>query len=161
MVYCRRRPDPDKHKGEHYVYQFQAPFQNAHRFEHEEKPDYETYNEPNVHHILTKKADTREILEENSKYLLENEFCWCIDENSLYFKAKAKNGTTQLFKINGQGSIVPTGETIISYTITEENILEILDETGEHVYIDENGILNLVGTIDNEGILNLIDTSPN
>lgn len=131
------------------------------RFEHEEKPDYETYSEPNVHHMLIKKADTKEILEENAKYLLECEFCWCIDENSLYLKAKAKNGTTQLFKINGQGSIVPTGETTISYVITEENILEMLDETGEHVYIDENGILNLVGTIDNDGILNLNDKSPN
>ena len=131
------------------------------RFEHEEKPDYETYSEPNVHHMLIKKADTREILEQNEKYLLECEFCWCVDENSLYLKAKAKNGTTQLFKINGQGSIVPTGETSITYTITENNILEMLDDTGEHVYIDENGILNLVGVIDSKGILNLVDTSPN
>jgi len=131
------------------------------RFEQNEKPDYETYEEPNVHHILIKKADTKEILEQNAKYLLDCEFCWCIDENALYLKAKAKNGTTQLFKINGQGSIIPTGETVISYTINENGVLEILDEKGEDVYIDENGILNLVGSISDDGILTLNNTSPN
>jgi len=131
------------------------------RFEQNEKPDYETYEEPNVHHMLIKKADTKEILEQNAKYLLECEFCWCIDENALFLKAKAKNGTTQLFKINGEGSITPTGETVISYTINETGVLEILDEKGEDVYIDAEGILHLVGNIDDNGILSLNNTSPN
>lgn len=129
-------------------------------FDYNEKPDYETYEEPNVHHMLIKKADTLDILQDNSRYLLEGEFCWCIDENALYLKAKAKNGTTQLFKINGEGTITPTGETTVEYFVDDEGILQITCYD-DSVYVDNDGILHLVGGVNEDGILLLNDTTPN
>lgn len=119
-------------------------------FEYNEGPDYPDYEEPNVHHQLIKGAESVEIMMQNSSYLLVGEFCWCIKENTLYLKEKASNGTIQLFKINGTGSIIPTGETI-SYYVDDEGIFNAESSEGS-IYVDENGILNLVGEVDENGI---------
>lgn len=125
-------------------------------FEKNEKPDYPSYN---VKHLLVKHADSEEIMFANANYLLVGEFCWCINEQSLYLKEKAKNGTIQLFKINGQGSVTPTGDTTaITYYIDDEEVLNIEASDGYTVRVDEDGYLILIGEIDENGILILNDT---
>lgn len=125
-------------------------------FEKNEKPDYPSYN---VKHLLVKHADSEEIMFANANYLLVGEFCWCINEQSLYLKEKAKNGTIQLFKINGQGSVTPTGDTTaITYYIDEEEVLNIEASDGYTVRVDEDGYLILIGEIDENEILILNDT---
>jgi len=120
------------------------------KFDYNEGPDYPLYEEPNVHHQLIKSAESTEIMTQNSNYLLVGEFCWCIKENTLYLKEKASNGTVQLFKINGTGSIIPTGETV-TYYVDENGIFNAESSDGS-VYVDEDGILNLVGNVDENGI---------
>lgn len=128
-------------------------------FEYNEGPDYPDYEEPNVHHQLIKNAESTEIMMQNSNYLLVGEFCWCIKENTLYLKEKASNGTIQLFKINGNGSIIPTGETeTITYYVDDEGIF-IAESSDGSIYVDEDGILNLVGEVDENGILILNSSS--
>lgn len=127
-------------------------------FEKNEKPDYES--QYNVKHLITKHADSLDILMNNSDYLAVNEFCWCIAENALYYKAQAANGTIQLFKINGGGSVTPTGSTI-TYTIDDDGTITAVAEDGTSVTIDEDGTIVLVGTIDNDGIINIDDTAIN
>lgn len=125
-------------------------------FEKNEKPDYPSYN---VKHLLVKHADSEDIMFANANYLLVGEFCWCINEQTLYLKEKAKNGTIQLFKINGQGSVTPTGETTaITYYIDEENVLNVDASDGYTVRVDEDGYLILIGEIDENGILILNNT---
>lgn len=125
-------------------------------FEYNEEPDYETYEEPNVHHMLIKKADTEQIMFDNFNYLLIGEFCWCIKENTLYLKEKAANGTIQLFKINGGGSVIPTGETV-TYKVDTEGIFSA-ESSDDSVNVTD-GILSLVGTVDANGILILNDVN--
>lgn len=128
-------------------------------FNYNEEPDYPAYEEPNVHHQLIKHADSTDIMIQNSNYLLVGEFCWCIKENTLYLKEKSSNGTIQLFKINGNGSITPTGETVvIKYYVDEEGNLNAESSDGS-IYVDEEGILNLVSEVDENGILNLNSSS--
>ena len=133
-------------------------------FKKNEKPDYEVYGEPNVHHILVKTAPNFDTLQQNFDYLCVNELCWCINESSLYLKAKDANGNVKLFKINGQGSITPTGETeSITYRIDEDGFIDMNDEyTGKYIFLDEEGFINvLAGNIDEEGYIVLTDTAPN
>jgi hypothetical protein len=59
--------------------------------------------EPNVKHVLIKTAETFDILSANTKYLLLNEFVWCKDNNTLYFKGESSDGSINLFQINGTG----------------------------------------------------------
>ena len=120
------------------------------QFDYNEGPDYPDYEEPNVHHQLVKSAESTEIMMQNSNYLLVGEFCWCIKENTLYLKEKASNGTVQLFKINGTGSIIPTGETI-TYYVDENGIFNAESSEGS-IYVDDNGIVNFVGEVDENGI---------
>ena len=127
-------------------------------FKYNEETDYEQYYEPNVKHILVKTADTYDILTGNTDYLLLNEFVWCIGNNSLYFKALGSNGKIKLFKINGSGD-TPVVVTGITYEIDSNGILDIEDNNIEkQVYVDEDGILHLVGYIDEDGYLCLDDT---
>lgn len=124
-------------------------------FEKNEKPDYPFYN---VKHLLVKNADSEEIMFANSKYLLVGEFCWCIKEQSLYLKEKAANGTIQLFKINGGGSVTPTGETeTVTYVVTDGGVLDARS-SDDAISVTEDGILTLVGTVTEDGILILNDT---
>ena len=121
----------------------------------DQEPDYPQYDEPNVHHLLIKTAETHDILMDNLKYLATPEFCWCPGDNKLYLKAKSNNGTVQLFIINGGGSIDPpipvdpdTGDTT---AVTSETIFEVepdgtlkvttVPEDSDSVYVDEYGIL--------------------
>lgn len=124
-------------------------------FDYNEKPDYPIYSEPNVHHQLVKSAQTLKILTDNFNYLLVGEFCWCIEENALYLKEKAANGTIQLFKINGGGIIPPeTGETI-TYAVNKNGVF-IADSSEGSVNVTD-GVLTLVGTVDENGRLILND----
>lgn len=105
-------------------------------------------------HLLVKHADKYETITSRSDYLCVYEFVWCIENNSLYLKAEASNGSIQLFKINGQGSDpVPTGDTSgITYIVSGTNI-EATDRTsaitidGDYMVIPnarvENGYLIL------------------
>ena len=124
-------------------------------FEKNEKPNYNTFN---VEHLLVKSVETKQLLEDNFAYILVGEFVWCIEENALYLKEKAKNGTIQLFKINGQGSITPTGETeTITYVIGDDGTLSA-DASEGSVNIDEDGFLNFIGELTDDGILILNDS---
>ena len=135
----------------------------------DQEPDYPIYEEPNVHHQLIKTAKTHDILMDNIKYLATPEFCWCPGDNKLYLKAESSNGTIQLFVINGGGgSIDPidpdTGSTTGDTAITEETTFKVvdgellMDSTGDGVYVDANGILNInAGRVEN-GILILNDS---
>ena len=119
-----------------------------------EKPNYNLFN---VEHLLVKKVETRELLDENIDYILVGEFVWCVEEEALYLKEKSKNGTIQLFKINGNGSITPSGDTeIITYAITDEGILNANSSEGS-IFVDEEGVLNLIGTLTEDGVLLLND----
>ena len=137
-------------------------------FESDEEPDYWKYSEPNVHHMLIKQVETKDILLDNMSYLLNPELCWCIGDNTLYLKAKAKNGTIQLFTINGgssEGEDIPdesgstSGDTAVTYETTfvvEDDVLYVT-ASGESVYVDEYGILHInAGKVEN-GILLLDD----
>ena len=148
---------------------------NVH-FESDQEPDYIQYSEPNVHHMLIKQVETKQILLENINYLLAPELCWCIGDSTLYLKARAKNGTVQLFTINGgssDGEDIPddpdTGSTsgdttAVTYDTTfvvDENGTLFVTASGQSVYVDENGILNInVGRVDEQsGILYLDDVT--
>ena len=120
------------------------------KFKYNEEPDYPIYEEPNVHHMLIKHADSAEIMMQNSDLLLVGEFCWCINENTLYLKEKAANGSIQLFKINGNGSITPSSATITYYV--DENGIFNADSSDGSIFVDENGIVNFVGVVDENGI---------
>lgn len=123
-------------------------------FENNEEPSYEVYN---VKHLLVKHAESFDYMVENSNYLLVGEFCWCIKEQALYLKEKAANGTIQLFKINGEGSVTPTGGTeVIKYVVTEDGVLSA-SSNDDSIRIDENGVLYLVGIVDENGVLILND----
>lgn len=119
-----------------------------------EDPYYVRYGEPNVHHMLVKEAETEEILIENVSYLCKNEFVWCPGNNTLYLKAKASNGTIQLFKINGTGDTpVPPepGETV-TFTVRDR----VLYAVGEPLTVVD-GTFNIpVATVENN-TLYLID----
>lgn len=120
-------------------------------FTDEEEPAY--YNEPTYHQFIVKNAKN---FEELSKYIDNlgiGEFCWCIAENTLYFRAEAANHTIQLFKINGQSGPAPVPETV-SFEIDENGIL-IIESENAGVSLDENGILHLLGDIDENGVLHL------
>lgn len=125
-------------------------------FESGEKPDYEKYN---VKHLLVKHAESFDYMMQHSSYLLVGEFCWCIKEQALYLKEEAKNGTIQLFKINGGGSVTPTGETkeTVTYIVTELGDL-VAESSDDSINVDDNGILNLIGEVNADGILLLNDT---
>lgn len=118
-------------------------------FENNEEPSYQTYN---VKHLLVKHAESFDYMVENANYLLVGEFCWCIKEQALYLKETAANGTIQLFKINGEGSVTPTGGTVIEYSVNENGVLEAYS-SDDSIYIDEDGVLNLVGVVDENGVL--------
>lgn len=119
-------------------------------FEKNERPSYQTYN---VKHLLVKDCEGFDYMMEYADYILVGEFVWCIKEQALYLKEKAKNGTIQFFKINGQGSVTPTGETEeITYTITDDGTLYAYASEGS-VYVDEDGVLNFIGTVDEDGTL--------
>jgi len=129
-------------------------------FKYNQQTDYEQYFEPNVKHILVKTADTYDILSGNTDYLLLNEFVWCIGNNSLYFKALGSNGTINLFKINGGGDTPIPVTSGISFEIDSAGVLDIEDKnTPQEIYVDQDGILNLIGFIDSDGILNLDNSS--
>ena len=76
-----------------------------------EEPDYCSYSEPNVKHLLIKSVPTYAILTANTSYLCTNELVWCEGDNSLYIRAKAADGTIRIFKLNGGGSSIITGDT--------------------------------------------------
>ena len=120
------------------------------KFNKNEEPSYQEYN---VKHLLVKHSESYDYMLQHFNYLLVGEFCWCIKEQELYLKEKAKNGTIQLFKINGQGSVTPTGETeTITYNVTEDGVLTA-DASKGSIFVDEDGILNLIGYVDENGIL--------
>lgn len=119
-------------------------------FTNQEQPQY--YDEPTYHQFITKNAKNIEELLKYIDNVAIGEFCWCIAENTLYYRAKSANNTVQLFKINGSGSVEP--EDSITYEITGDGILIISSES-ESVRLDENGILYLVGNIDENGVLHL------
>ena len=76
------------------------------KFTGDEEPAY--YDEPTYHQLIIKNAKT---FDELTKYITNiaiNEFCWCIEDNTLYFRGEASNHTIQLFKINGGGILVKT-----------------------------------------------------
>lgn len=127
------------------------------------KPDYETYGEPNVHHILVKTVQTYQELIDNFNYLCVNEFCWCIENSSLYLKIKLPNGRIVPFKINGEGGDIPTGQTTnIVYSFNDEGFITMDDENKGYLFVDDEGYINiLAGSIDEEGYIILNDTSPN
>lgn len=129
------------------------------KFETNEKPDYETYSEPNVKHVLTKTVESEDLLKENTNYLCIGEQVWCIGNNTLYIKAKASNGNIRLFPISGNGSIVDpdTGMTESTiFTIADEN-LEI-ETTDKSIIVDDEGYLILNGSyVDENGIIILED----
>lgn len=144
-------------------------------FSGEQEPDYKPYSEPNVHHMLIKQADTYEILMDNLNYLLVNELCWCSGDNQLYMKAKAKDGTIQLFVIgSGEGKDFPddsgstSGDTTaVTYDtnfIVSGNTLFVEStnpDSSKAVFVDENGILNINvgGRVNADNILLLNTTS--
>lgn len=124
-------------------------------FEKNERPAYQQYN---VKHLIVKSCEGFDYMMEHSDYLLVGEFCWCIKEQELYLKENAANGTIQFFKINGQGSVTPTGETEeITYSVSENGILNA-NATKGSVFVDENGILNFIGQVDENYVLILNDT---
>lgn len=128
------------------------------KFEHNEEPSYQQYN---VKHLLVKHAESVDYMMEHSAYMLVGEFCWCIKEQALYLKEYAKNGTIQLFKINGQGSVTPTGDTeYITYEVDIDGVLNA-DATKGSVFVDEDGVLNFIGEVDENGVLSLNDTESN
>lgn len=121
------------------------------------KPDYETYGEPNVHHLLVKTAKTYEELLNNFNYLCVNELCWCIENNSLYIKIKASNGSLVLFKINGDSA----SEIPITFKYND-GYVEIDDNNKELVYVDSDGYINILpSTIDEDGYIILNDIATN
>ena len=125
------------------------------KFERNEEPQYQQYN---VKHLLVKHSESYDYMLQHANYLVVGEFCWCIKEQELYLKEKANNGTIQLFKINGQGSVTPTGETEeITYDVTTDGVLTA-DATKGSVFVDEEGVLNLIGVVDLGGTLILNDT---
>lgn len=124
-------------------------------FKHNEEPSYQQYN---VKHLLVKHSESVDYMMQHAAYLLVGEFCWCIKEQELYLKETAKNGTIQLFKINGQGSVTPTGETEeITYGVDVDGTLNMTATEGS-VNVDEDGILNIIGTVNENGILILNDS---
>lgn len=145
-----RIDDPEHEYGESKTYLLV--------FARNEEPSYQQYN---VKHLLVKHSESYDYMVQHSDYLLVGEFCWCIKEQELYLKEKAKNGTIQLFKINGQGSTptpTPTGETeVITYVVDEDGVF-IADATESSVTVDDEGILNLIGTVDEDGVLILNDS---
>lgn len=126
-------------------------------FKYNEEPYFEKYEEPNVHHILIKSASSYEILTASTSYLCSPEFVWCEGNNTLYLKAKASNGTYQIFKISGKGGDI-TGDTgstteVVIYELEEDGTLTM---SGETISLDDNGILILPDAVlDDDGILNL------
>lgn len=125
------------------------------KIEYNEEPDYITYSEPNVHHMLIKTVDSYQILKENLDYLCLNELIWCKSDNSLYLKAEAMNGIIQLFKINGTGGSEPiTGDTSgdttavtsqTTYVVDGENTL-IIESSDNSVSVDADGYLVIGGS---------------
>lgn len=122
-------------------------------FSDEEEPSY--YTEPTYHQFTTKNAKDFDELVKYIDNIAVGEFCWCIAENALYYRAESANHSVQIFKINGGGSIEPETD-VITYEITENGILIITAEN-DAVYIDEEGILHLPGELDEDGILHLTD----
>ena len=120
-------------------------------FSEDEEPAY--YSEPTYHQFVTKSAKDFEELTKYIDNLAVNEFCWCIGDNTLYYRAEATNHSIQLFKINGGGSVDPEVKHIV-FEITDKGVLIIMSES-EDVYLSEDGILHLVGDIDENGILHL------
>ena len=131
-----------------------------------EEPDYETYSEPNVRHVIFKTVENPTILAQNADYLCINEPIWCISECALYVKAKAPNGQIKLYKISGSGgSIDPdsgtTGDTTsvtieTKFTVEEDGTLSVTTNDENAIYVDENGILviNVGGVVDDILTLN-------
>lgn len=122
-------------------------------FSDEEEPSY--YTEPTYHQFTTKNAKDFDELVKYIDNIAVGEFCWCIAENALYYRAESASHSVQIFKINGGGSIEPETD-VITYEITENGILIITAEN-DAVYIDEEGILHLPGELDEDGILHLTD----
>lgn len=124
-------------------------------FEKNERPSYQQYN---VKHLLIKDCEGFDYMMEHSDYILVGEFCWCIKEQELYLKEKAANGTIQFFKINGQGSVAPTGETEgITYAVSADGTLNA-DATNGSVFVDDDGVLNFIAQVDENYVLILNDT---
>lgn len=131
-----------------------------------EEPDYETYSEPNVRHVILKTAENPTILAQNSDYLCINEPIWCISECALYVKAKAPNGQIKLYKISGDGGTIDpdtgtTGDTTsvtieTKFTVEEDGTLSVTSNDESAIYVDENGILviNVGGVVDDILTLN-------
>lgn len=125
-------------------------------FEDNLRPDYNLYGEPTLPHVLVKNAQSKDILFNNSDYLLPNEFVWCKQTNTLYFYAEASNGNVVLFPVNGgnsSGEIPETGVTSSTVSV-EGQIVKIkgtmasvtnntIKLNGDNVYVDEYGILHI------------------
>lgn len=120
-------------------------------FSEDEEPSY--YTEPSYHQFATKNAKDFEELTKYIDNLAVNEFCWCIADNTLYYRAESANHSIQLFKVNGNGSVDPEVKHIV-FEITDRGVLVIMSES-EDVHLSEDGILYLVGDIDENGILHL------
>lgn len=131
------------------------------KFSKNEKPEYATYIEPNVKHVLIKTVETEELLRANQNYLCAPEMVWCIGTNSLYIRAKAANGNIALFKLFGNGATPsePTGSTeTTTFTLEDSGILNIQTTDTDNIYIDGNGYLVLNGyNVDDNGVLILTD----
>ena len=128
-------------------------------FKKNEEPDYDSYAEPNVHHILQKSAKDFQTMLQYGDYLCVGEMCWCEKEEALFLKAKGANGTIRYFKINGTGGggggDVPTGDTeTITYRV-EDGVLYAISSDDSISVVD--GTLTLVGEVDANGVLRLID----
>ena len=128
-------------------------------FSKNEEPDYDSYAEPNVHHILQKSAKDFETMVAYGDYLCIGEFCWCEKEEALLLKAKGANGVIKYFKVNGNGGgdiEPPSGDTeTITYRV-DENGKFIAESSDESVGVF-GGVLTLVGVVDEHGVLKLID----
>ena len=127
-------------------------------FKHNEKPNYGPYEEPNVHHLLIKTAESFSVLQQNANYLCLNEFCWCIKEAKMYFKAMDKFGIVRLYELSGGGGSEPVGpdddsgstvDTRVIYDVDTEGLFSATSSDGS-VNVDNEGVLTLVGTVDEE-----------
>ena len=117
-------------------------------FDGAQKPDYETYLEPNVKHILTKTVETKKLLDEQSDFLCVGEQVWCTEENRLYIKIKAKSGNVVLLPIGG------VTESAVSTKFSYDNGMLNIETTDSSIRVDSDGYLILDDCrVDENGIL--------
>lgn len=119
--------------------------------------------EPNVKHVLIKTAETFDILSANTKYLLLNEFVWCKDNNTLYFKGESSDGSINLFQINGTGG--GSGPIVPDVPIEPENPDEPdtpdTPDTPDNPDTPNTGTTGTTNITINNGVLEISDSREN